>query len=533
MPVTRSSAPGIPQFEIDWQPLRLLTFYRLILAGLLALLYFALRESNPFNVRIPALFASTLLTYLIFSVAVGFATRLHWPYFRFQAMLQIFADIAAITLLMHATGGVTSALGVLLVIAVAAGSLILPGRLAYLFAAVATLALLFETGLASLSAERTGAEDITRAGLLGLVLFAAAGLAHALAARIRESEALAQQRGIDLANLEQLNQHIIRQLQSGIVVVAPDNRIRLANDTACTLLGLAGESNIRLEKAAPELAQQLGRWKKDPAWQPEAIPSPVAGCTLVPRFRGLSTAQGEGALILVDDSTQLARQAQQVKLASLGRLTASIAHEIRNPLGAISHAAQLLGESERIEPGDKRLSEIINNHTQRVNTIIENVLQLSRRNASQPQLLVLDDWLRQFHDDFVQSEGVAPRQLRMDTAPDHLSVSFDPGHLHQVMTNLCQNAFRHAGTSAEVILRTRKGKQGMVQLDVIDNGPGIEPDTAEQIFEPFYTTAVSGTGLGLYIARELSEINQAHLSYHPVPGDGSCFRIQFAMEHAS
>ena len=530
MPVASPPSPDTAQFDIDWRPLRLLTFYRLILAGLLNALYFALQDSNPFNVQMAPMFSSTLLTYLVFSVGIGFATRLHWPRFELQALLQILVDIGAITLLMHAAGGVTSALGVLLVIAVAAGSLVLPGRLAYLFAAVATLALLFETGLASLSPGRTGAEDITRAGLLGLVLFAAAGLSHALAVRIRESEALAHQRGIDLANLEQLNRYVIRQLQSGVLVIDPGGRIRLANDTAHTLLGLTGDNGTRLDRAAPELAQQLRHWKNDPGWQPEAIPSPVTGSTLVPRFRSLTTAQGEGALVLLDDSTHLARQTQQAKLASLGRLTASIAHEIRNPLGAINHAAQLLGESEQLDPGDKRLSQIISNHTRRVNTIIENVLQLSRRNPGQTQSVALGDWLRQFHDDFMQSEGIAPEQLRIDIAPNDLCVWFDPGHLHQVATNLCQNAFRHAGADPQVILKAEQGQTGAVLLDIIDNGPGIETETADQIFEPFYTTAASGTGLGLYIARELCEINQAHLSYHAGPEGGSCFRIRFATE---
>jgi len=161
------------------------------------------------------------------------------------------------------------------------------------------------------------------------------------------------------------------------------------------------------------------------------------------------------------------------------------------------------------------------------------VLQLSRRNANQPQSLLLLDWLNQFHDDFVQSEHVAPDQLRLDTDPDDLSVRFDPGHLHQVMTNLCQNAFRHAGADPQVILKTRQSNHGVVQLDIIDNGPGIEPETADQIFEPFYTTATSGTGLGLYIARELCEINQAHLGYHPAPDGGSCFRIRFGTEQTA
>ena len=213
------STSQTPGSATSWQPLRILTFYRVILAGLLAVLYFALQDSNPFNAENHQLFRAALLSYLVFSIAVGFTTRLHWPGYQFQALLQVLTDVAAIALLMHATGGATSALAVLLVIAVTAGALILPGRPAYLFAAVATLTLLFETGLASLSPETAGAGDITRAGLLGLVLFAAAGLAHVLAIRIRESEALAQQRGIDLANLQQLNQYIIQQLHSGVLVV--------------------------------------------------------------------------------------------------------------------------------------------------------------------------------------------------------------------------------------------------------------------------------------------------------------------------
>lgn len=513
-----------------WQPLRILTFYRVVLAGLLTVMYFVLLDSNPFRVEAPRLFSSTLLTYLAFSVAVGFTTRLHWPGYHFQSLLQILADIGAIALLMHATGGVTSSLTVLLVIAVAAGSLIVPGRLAYLFAAVATLALLFETGISVMSPEQATADDITRAGLLGLALFATAGIAHVLAIRIRESEALAQQRGIDIENLQQLNQHVIQQLQSGVVVIDPDNNIRLTNDTARKLLGVGGQRNKPLSRISPALASQLEQWKTDNQRQPEAIPAATTGSTLIPRISKLETAQGSGALILLDDSARLAQQTQQIKLASLGRLTASIAHEIRNPLGAISHAAQLLNESEYLDGGDKRLTEIIGNHTRRVNSIIENVLQLSRRSASRPRNLLLRDWLAEFRNELAQTEQIAPGHVSIDVQPEDLSVQVDPGHLHQLLTNLCQNALRHAGNNAQVVLRARHSPAGEIELDVLDNGPGIGPEAAAQMFEPFFTTATSGTGLGLYIARELCEVNQARLSYHPLPEGGSCFRIQFATE---
>ena len=526
-PIT--STLEIPFSPASWQALRILTFYRAILAGLLTVLYFALQDSNPFNAQDHQLFTVTLATYLVFAIAAGFSTRLHWPGYQFQALIQILTDIAAIALLMHAAGGATSALGVLLVIAVAAGALILPGRPAYLFASVATLILLFETGLASLSLEKAGAGDITRAGLLGLVLFAAAGLAHVLAIRIRDSEALAQQRGIDLANLQQLNQYIIQQLQAGVLVVDPDNDIRLANQTAHTLLEFVQQPPMRLEHAAPGLAQQLDHWKNDDQWQPQAFQSPRAGSTLIARFSELQTARGKGTLILLEDSAQLAHKTQQIKLASLGRLTASIAHEIRNPLGAISHAAQLLAESAKLDQGDKRLIEIINNHSKRVDTIIENVLQLSRRSATHPQELALTHWLGEFKSEFVQMDGLRSKQLELDIEPEDVRIHVDPGHLHQVLTNLCQNAFEHAGDETTVVrLQVRRDDRAVVWLDVVDNGPGIEAETAEQMFEPFYTTASSGTGLGLYIVRELCEINQARLSYHPLPeGRGSSFRIRF------
>ncbi|MEN8763851.1 MAG: ATP-binding protein [Thiogranum sp.] len=522
-----STTPEIPFRPASWQALRILTFYRAILAGLLTVLYFSLQDSNPFNTQDHQLFTATLATYLVFAIAAGFSTRLRWPGYQFQALVQILTDIAAIALLMHAADGATSALGVLLVIAVAAGALILPGRPAYLFASVATLILLFETGLASLSPEKAGAGDITRAGLLGLVLFAAAGLAHVLAVRIRDSEELAQQRGIDLANLQQLNQYIIHQLQAGVLVVDPDNDIRLANQTAHTMLEFVQQPPMRLEHAAAGLAQQLDHWKHDDQWQPQAFQSPSAGNTLIARFSELQTARGKGTLILLEDSAQLAHKTQQIKLASLGRLTASIAHEIRNPLGAISHAAQLLAESANLDQGDKRLTEIINNHSKRVDTIIENVLQLSRRSASHPQEVALTDWLSEFKTEFVQMDGLRSKQLELDIEPEDVRIHVDPGHLHQVLINLCQNAFKHAGDETTVRLQVRRDDRAVVWLDVVDNGPGIKAETAEQMFEPFYTTASSGTGLGLYIVRELCEINQARLSYHPLPEGGSSFRISF------
>ncbi len=513
----------------SWQRLRLLTFYRLILAGLLAVLYFALQDSNPFGVQDHSLFRSTLLTWLVFSLAAGTATRLERPGYRFQSLVQVLVDIGALSLLIHATGGVSSPLSALLVIIIAVGALLLPGRMAYLFAAVASIALLLETGISLLELENTSISSVTRAGLMGLVLFATAGLAHVLAIRLRESEALATQRGIDLANLQQLNQYVIHQLQSGILVVDPGGVVRLANDRARALLNLNAAEGKALDRLYPALAEQIERWRDNPALQPESIRGGATGTDLTPRFARLETSQGPGTLVLLDDDTLLAQQSQQLKLASLGRMSASIAHEIRNPLGAISHAAQLLSESEALSGGDKRLTEIINSHTRRVNEIIESILQLSRRSLSQPQELRLGEWLQQFHGEFVETEGADAVRLVLDIDDDDLSIECDPGHLRQILSNLCKNALRHSPGQAIVELRATGNHAGRVRIEVLDSGPGIDRETAAQIFEPFFTTENSGTGLGLYIARELCEQNRAHLSYHRRSDEGgSCFRIEFS-----
>ena len=227
----------------------------------------------------------------------------------------------------------------------------------------------------------------------------------------------------------------------------------------------------------------------------------------------------------------MVKQTQQIKLASLGRLTASIAHEIRNPLGAIGHAAQLLEESEALTAADLRLTSIISEHTRRVNTVVENVLQLSRPGTSLPQHIRLHPWLDDFVDEFTHSGLCHRGQISYRVEPEDLEVYMDPNLLHQVVWNLCQNAASHGDVGVEpVFIRLLGGHSEASRipyLDIIDTGPGVAAEIADQIFEPFFTTGGSGTGLGLYIAREICESNQAQLRLHPVPEGGSRFRITF------
>ena len=517
---------------LPWKPLRLLSFYRVILAGLLAVLFFSIPGDTGLGSRDNDLYTFTSIAYLYFSVLAGFAARLRQPGYELQTIPQIIIDIIAITILMFASGGLASGLGILLLITVAAGSILLPGRMAFLFAAIAAMAVMGEEVYSSMRLDIPISSGYTQAGLFGLALFVTAAATNLVVRRIKETEELARRRGIDIANLAKLNAHIVQRLQAGIIVTDHKHRIRLINETAQKLLALTKvEKGQPLISLSPELFARLADWRKAPDKEQPVLPAKIGGTNLLPHFTFLGTADGIGSLIFLEDAATLAKQAQQLKLVSLGRLTASIAHEIRNPLGAISHATQLLDESEALNDSDQRLITIIGDHTQRVNAVVENILQLSRPDTSTPQQFKIKGWLEKFSDEFANSGNCQRGQISISVTPADLNVYMDPSLLHQVVWNLCQNAIRHGAQKLMPfklrMVSTTSTSPQQPHLDIIDNGPGIDPDITDTIFEPFFTTRSSGTGLGLYIAREICENNQSHLDYIPDPEGGSCFRITF------
>ncbi len=506
-----------------WRLLALLIFYRLALSAAAVLLMLAEQPPQPLGQDNPALFSNLSLFYLAFSLVCTVAWRGRWPGFRIQVYAQILTDFVVITLMMHASGGVASGLGILLVVAVAAGAILSPGRIGIFFAAAASLAVLLERGYAGLTATATQS-SYTQTGMLGAAFFATAFLAHALARRAQESEALAIRRGTDLANMAEITQYVVESMQTGILALDNANVIHVANESACRLLGMNTDFPKTLAEVSPLLANQWSEWR-DCGIQP----SDPDGAFFT-RFAKLGAGQDSGTLIFLEDSSEITQQAQRLKLASLGRLTASIAHEIRNPLGAISHAGQLLAESTALHDDDKRLIQIIGEHAKRMNSIVENVLQLSRRERTRTDSLALKSWLPEFVKTFCESNALNPGEISVQQEDNGVSVRADSSQLHQVLWNLCQNGLRYAPPGAPPKLTLRSGMlpgQYAAYLDVIDAGPGISAENAQHIFEPFFTTESGGTGLGLYIARDLCECNQAHLEYIRL-ARGSCFRITFA-----
>ena len=527
----RGPTPGPDMAGYTWKPLAFLNAYRFLISIFFTALFYTDYLFPPLASMNKTLFFYAGLSYLGLSIIFALLLRLRQPGFRLQVSLQLVTDISVTILLMHASGGVNSGVCNLLIIAVAGGSVVLSSRHALLFASLATFAVLGEQLYAEFS-ELSRESTYTQAGLLGLTLFITAIVAHLFAKRIRESEALAKERGVDLANMAELTEHIIQRMQTGILVVDGEEQVRLINESAWYMLGMPSiAGRPPLHEIAPALANQLARWQHDPEAAPQTIQPSADHANVMPRFARLSKEQKPGTLIFLEDTSAMTQQAQQLQLASRGRLTASIAHEIRNPLGAISHAGQLLAESPNLDIHDTRLTRIIQDQSRRMNTIIESVMQLGRRHRTQPQLIELRGFLEKFVTDFLAGHPANREAIRIKLDPEELQVRFDPTHLQQIVTNLSDNALRH---SQDFPANPRVELQGGLSLDmnrpyldIIDHGPGIDPDTAAHIFEPFFTTSTSGSGLGLYISRELAECNQATLNYVPTTTGGSCFRLSF------
>jgi two-component system sensor histidine kinase PilS (NtrC family) len=514
-----------------WRVLAVLNLYRILVPLVLLGLYF-LGGARGFAVYSAEIFFGATVFYFCFGVVSVLFVRRRMASAQAQTILQAVVDMSVLVLLLHTCGGVASGLGVLFLVPVGALAFLLPPRSALFMAAVAAIAILSDTIWLQLGGT-TDINSYATAGLLGAVLFLAAGAASFAAGRMRESEALVRQRDVDLANLAELSQYIVQHLRESLLVVDAADKIRLINESAAEILGdnhavpgaLVGE-------VSPRLVYSLSTWRQRDQGDdsPSSFVAADGARVIQPHFAPLGAEPGP-TLIFLEDTSLLAERVQQGKLAALGRLSASIAHEIRNPVGAMSHAGQLLAESSNIGADERRLTDIIRSNSERVSTIINNVLQLSRREATKPTRLALGDWFEGFLSEFCGTMQVREAQIGFHEQAAGLEVRFDPSHLHQVVWNLCDNALKYGepceGISLEIGLG-RLNPSNRPFLEVLNRGPGIEPRLVDRIFEPFFTGRKGGTGLGLFIARELCQLNRAILLYEPREGHGSVFRIVFS-----
>jgi two-component system, NtrC family, sensor histidine kinase PilS len=385
--------------DLAWRVIGLLNIFRLLVPMVLILLLFFNAPERSVGAVHPGLFLGICVAYFTFALVCIHPIQRRWPSTEWMALFPLAVDGLAITLLTHASGGVGGGLATLLFLPVGGTATIVRPRLALLATAAITILLLFETLVSALSGTIDGSGFLS-AGLTGASLFAITLLAVPLARRLRESEALVRQRDIDLANLNELNRFIVQHLRESILVVDASDRIRLINETAARLLASSPVTpGAPLEEFAPRLLYLLETWRRQEHDRRDSageVVSADGGTVIRPHFVSLSERGAGPVLIFLEDMGVIAQRIQQSKLAALGRLSASIAHEIRNPVGAMSHAGQLLRESPALGADDRHLTDIIEKNATRVSQIIENILQLSRRDTTRQERLELATWLETF-----------------------------------------------------------------------------------------------------------------------------------------
>lgn len=534
-PASASTTDRAAAQEEAWRALRTFGLYRILLILLLASGFWAFSDRLIIGSVHPEVASVSIILYFAAGTALLWFMRRRVPAIEIQLTTQVLIDVTALVCIMHASGGIRSGLGILLLAPIAASSLTTRGRMLYFHAAIAVIALLLQQGYQFVRADSSPSE-LLQAGLLSLGYFAIAALTSAFARYARGVERIAEERGVDLANMSQINELVIRDMLDGFLVVDENGVIRQHNAQCEVLLGpISGRE--RLADYSPRLAIHLREWRMEPARVFPVMHEPVTQKDCQVRFVAIGRGRKPGGpaptVIFVEDVGRIRSQAQQMKLIALGRLTASIAHEIRNPLSSITHASELLEEDVVRSPDDKRLLGIIRDNAHRLDRMVQEVLYLNRRDRAQPESIDAAAYLREFANEFCGNEKVPPAVLATEVHTGR-RVWFDRTHIDQVLWNLARNAWRHCRKqpgSVRITLNNGASSELLV-LDVTDDGPGVAISSLPHLFEPFFTTDSQGTGLGLYIARELAEVNGARLEYL-VRDQGACFRVTLRATPAS
>ena len=517
-----------------WAPLQLYSIYRLILAGIFLVFTITDISSVEIGTSESHIFSISVNIYLGLTLLGVFLSHIHKPSSIKQLYINSFIDIVFLLLVVFTSNGLNSGLGILILLPVILPNILNPGQISLLLSACTVLALMGIQAFMQTQI-KDGSYEVFHTGVLSLFIMTISWVAGSWFEKASITAEIAKRRGIDLKNLSQLNQSILDQLQTGIIVLDHNATVRHLNPTAWDMLGQPDDwRDKQLKDYAPELSSHLEYWKANVAPKVASYDLKHWKSTEFTLRLSQLGIRNQGVVLMYIEDTRIQREKQQdVKMASLGQLTANIAHEIRNPLGAISHAAQLLSESPDLDKADERMIQIIQANSKRMNGTIESVLNLSRKNNPKRENIRLKLWLNEFINDFVMQSSLTKKQISLFLDMPDASIQFDPTHLHQVMWNLCRNAEKYARENVSELMIDIQGTHPShtrdIVLSVIDNGKGVPDKNIERLFEPFFTTSSQGegTGLGLFMARELCLSNSASLEYIKLPAGGSCFRLIF------
>lgn len=513
-----------------------LNVFRLFISFSLMIAIFTGFLVNPYFLESNAIIGTVLVSYFVMAIYLAVEARRPSAQHYFLAQISIFTDILFLSVLLFMFGGVDGGLAVLLIFASASAAILLPLRMALFFASLVVITFIGDAVTGVMLRYETSTV-LVQAGFYGITTFIITALVNLLSFWLRDYRLLTEQQAVELTRLEQINELIIRRMRIGVLAIDADCRIQMMNESAFFLLGGSTGQNKLLGDISPELYEALSEWRSNPSREVAPLTLQTSQAQVVPKFVALPGTAAIRVLIFLEDNDVVAQRAIELSANTLAKLSGSIAHEIRNPLAAVSHASQLLAESEDILKADARLVNIIYNQSRRMNGIVENILQLSRREKSRPDIFDLTAWLEEIVEEF---KGALPAmEIDLDTSfrDEEVLVLFDRGQLHQAVWKLMENALQHAGRDGVAphvsIKMEHLTDTGTCVITIEDNGPGIPDDKIKHIFEPFYTTHKQGSGLGLYIARQLCEVNQAELTVDSKTGVGTRFYVRLALARST
>ena len=421
-------------------------------------------------------------------------------------------DIVMIMALVYLTGGIGTGVGILVLPFVATSCMLSYGKFPALYAGFTTVCILcvmFLSDQLSLDADTWDGRNIGTAIMLIGASFAVAYLTSYSATFLRDATASARKHKRNYNRVRGLNQLVLNRVQEAVIVIDPELKVWLFNRQAKNYF-----SGLAAEHKEPIFEDLVARWLLNPE-------KPFEADIHLHRFsmhvRAVPMVQEDGKLLMLflRSLREIAAEAMATKLASLGQLTANLAHEIRNPMSAIRHANDLLQEGIE-DPVSKKLHGIIDGNIRRIDKMLEDVSTLNKKdNLGRESINLMKFWLA-FKQEFTLNNPSSVGCIKMEMQGKNLTVTADPMHVQQIMWNLCNNAWRHSTKGSDAIQVSIKpsGKLN-VSIVVSDDGPGAAPEIRNRLFEPFFTTEKGGTGLGLYVARELAHANLGQLHYHP------------------
>ena len=452
-------------------------------------------------------------------------------------MVGLTVDALVLTTMLYFSGGNDLQVILLFLVQVAAAFMLVRSNQAILLTIFAITLVIYQQFYQTLKSDVNYAL-VNNVASMAISFIGVAYLSYTLSKRLKQIELLSERQVNEVNALNAINNKIVQIIDQGVVVLSHDLEIFIANDTALEQLHLPKAlDNFNLLDISPLLAARLAPIIQEPEETlivrlGAATASTPLAVGIEPNHQSfndlrlrITQLRQQYAIIFIEDLRDEFSRAQQLKLASLGQLSASIAHEIRNPLATISQASQLL--MEEVNEADSGLSddnillyEMIYHQTIRVNKIIEDVLKLSRQQRPNFVYIEPKTWLN----DFIQ-ENFSGHDIFLHCHTDK-GFMFDNHQLAQILVNLINNGLRfssktqpHAFVTLEVY---EFGKS--IHIDVIDTGHGVAKENIEYLFNPFFTTDNQGTGLGLYLSQAFCQANYANLEYVRSEGQ-TCFRM--------